>query len=205
MTGAVVAWLLGACGGGAEEPPLGPGAEVPSGLALDARLTVTDAAVTVDYRFTNGSGAVVLLADRPARPSGAGVRYDAATAYVVGDADRDDAILVTQRVFAWPDGFEAVTPPVVGVTEVAPGATVERAIEVARPFVRLHPFGDDLGDGTIALPPEPATVTFCLGVLPSPLPTPAAAREEAGVTVVAHGTELADAQAVLCAEAVDLR
>ena len=36
-------------------------------------------------------------------------------------------------------------------------------------FVRLHPYGNDIGYGEIDLPSDPDSVRFCLGVIATPL------------------------------------
>lgn len=213
---AVLGLLLGGCGdgdkspggsepGGAPSDPADPPGGAPAPPATFAADVVPGAdGVRITYTLRNDGTGELLVVDGIPRPSGATVVYGPDRAYVTGAGA--DGILLSQRVFPWPDagamGWEQA--PRVGVTRLAAGQELRRELTVPEPFVRAHPFGDDLGDGPVALPEQPREVTFCLGVIAPPY-APALAYDERGETpTVAHGNESWAAQHQLCAEPVPL-
>lgn len=211
---AVLGLALGGCGAGGDEPGDDPaaGASEPAdppggvadpGLDLTATVRADDDAVRVSWRLRNTTDGELLVVDRVPRPAGAGTTYDATLAYVTG---RGSGILVSQRLFPWPDTDRKAwgQAPRAGVTRLAAGAELSRELSVPRPFVRRQPFGDDLGDGPVALPADPDRVTFCLGVVAPPYHPALGLSEEDGTTTVNHGKVSWESQTQLCAEPVDL-
>ncbi len=211
---AVLGLALGGCGEDPAPGPSGGGAGPsepadPAGGAADpgvdfrADVEVVDGAVRVSWRLENTTDAELLVVDGVPRPAGAGTRYDAGLAYVTG---RGSGVLLSQRVFPWPDTDRMAwgQAPRAGVTRLAAGEELSRELTVPEPFARRHPFGEDLGDGPVALPADPDTVTFCLGVVAPPYPPALALSEDDGTTTIAHGNAAWDAQAQLCADPVDL-
>lgn len=205
---AVLGLALGGCGADAKDPSPAGGPSDPAdpdggvadpGLDFAATVRTGDGTVRVSWRLRNTTDGELLVLDGVPRAAGAGVRYDAALAYVTG---RGSGILLSQRAFPWPD-TDAMTweqAPRVGVTRLAAGAELRRELTVAEPLERRHPFGADLGDGPVALPDDPDEVTFCLGVVAPPYPPALGLSEDDGVTTVNHGNATWDAQTQLCAD-----
>ncbi len=211
---AVLGLALGGCGdGGADDdPPPRAGATDPADPAggaerpdadFTASVQVVGDAVRVSWTLRNTTDGELLVVDGVPRVAGAGIRYDATLAYVSG---RGSGVLLSQRAFPWPETDRKAwdQAPRVGVTRLAAGEELTRELSVAEPFVRRHPFGDDLGAGPVALPADPDAVTFCLGVIAPPYPPALGLVEEDEVTTIGHGNAAWDAQAQLCADPVAL-
>ncbi len=164
---------LTGCGGegdgsDGESPTPSSSADRPDLIFTDD-VVVSDDSVQVTYSLKNtGSQPATVLNRVPNGPSGAAVDYDPSAAWVTGD---DDEIVVSQQVFPRPDTDKMTweTSAVTGATTLAPGATLDGSVTVPRPFVRFHPYGNDIGDGEIELPDDPSSVGFCLGVIATPL------------------------------------
>ncbi|WP_418064153.1 hypothetical protein [Pimelobacter simplex] len=220
---AVLGLLLGGCGGGDGSTGGAPGgpaapadpadpADPPGGApappaTFDADVVPGADGVRITYTLRNDGTGELLVVDGVPRPSGATVRYAPDRAYVTGRGA--DGILLSQRVFPWPDtdGMAWDQAPRVGVTRLAAGQELRRELTVPEPFVRAHPFGDDLGDGPVALPAHPSEVTFCLGVIAPPYPPALALDEGEGeddVPTVNHGNVPWAAQHQLCSDPVPL-
>ena len=122
---------------------------------VDADIQVADESVIISYSLTNTGEQPITVLD-PTPP------------YVTGD---DDQIVVSQQVFPRPDTDRKTweTSATTAATTVAAGETVHGKVSVPRPFVRLHPYGNDIGYGEIDLPSDPDSVRFCLGVIATPL------------------------------------
>lgn len=205
--------VLGGCREDAPDPgpsaswpsdPADPGGGVPDpGLDVTTTVRVADGTVRVTWRLRNTTDGELLVVDGVPRSVGAGTRYDAALAYVTG---RGTGILLSQRVFPWPDTDRMAwgQAPRVGVTRLGAGRELRRELSVTEPFVRRHPFGDDLGEGPVALPDDPDRVTFCLGVIAAPYPPALGRSEDDGATTIGHGNAAWEAQTQLCSEPVDL-
>lgn len=209
---AVLGLTLGGCGADAKDPapagapsdPADPeGGVADPGLDFAATVRVADGTVRVSWRLRNTTDGELLVLDGVPRAAGAGVRYDATLAYVTG---RGSGILLSQRAFPWPDTDSMAwgQAPRVGVTRLAAGHELSRELAVPEPFVRRQPFGDDLGDGPVALPEDPDRVTFCLGVVAPPYPPALGLSDDDGATTLAHGNAAWDAQTQLCSDPVDL-
>ncbi|MFI5622279.1 hypothetical protein ACIA03_02335 [Nocardioides sp. NPDC051685] len=190
--GVLVVALLMSLGGCAEDSPygeFGPTGPAPSPEAtFDADVTVGETGVQVSYRFANGGDKPLMLVNRPGVAAGAGVRYREDAAYVTEDAG--GGVLLSQALFGFPDTdqtWESV--PRVGVTEVAPGETVEGDVMSAVPLTWFHPFGSDFGSGPLSIPSDVDEVRFCLGVVSSPFPESMTPRtEEDGMQTVGHAS-----------------
>ncbi|MBG6094434.1 hypothetical protein [Nocardioides luteus] len=203
--GVLVVALLMPLSGCAEDSPygeFGPSGSAPAPVAtFDAEVTVADAEVQVSYRFANEGDEPLLLINRPAVPAGAGVRYRTDAAYVTEDAD--GGALLSQALFGFPDTDQTwASIPRVGVTEVAPGEAVEVEVTSALPLTWFHPFGTDLGTGSMSLPSDVARVRFCLGVVGPRRPESMTPRtEEDGTRTVGHASA---AQHLFCSEPEEL-
>ena len=208
-------WAAGcadSAGGGPDRRPVENGGEPadPPGAAekpparFVGRLDVGDSGVTVRYSVTNRGREPLLVVNRLPKPSGAGVRYTPDRGYVAGHGE--DRVLVSQRAFPWPDsdriGF--AQPPMVGVTRLPPGASTRAEVTVPLPLQRSHPFGDDLGYGTIELPDPVEQVEFCLGVIAPPFPPALSLHRDDGTEVINHGNAAHQAQYLFCTEPVPL-
>src|SRR6478609_5832943 len=140
--------------GGEPADPTSPAARPDADFS--AELTVADDAVRVTYRLVNSSDKELLV---PNQLGDENAEYDGDTsrAYVTG---ADGGVVLSQRVFPQPDTDQMswAQAPKVQATRVAPGETLTGSVEVPRPFVRVQPFGDDLGYGVIALPDPAADV-----------------------------------------------
>lgn len=195
--------LLGGCAEGEVEAPygeFGPSSTAPAQDAtFEADVTVTDKEVKVNYRFANDGDDPVMLINRPGVAAGAGVRYREDAAYATEDAD--GGALLSQALFGIPDSdqtWESI--PRVGVTEVAPGETVEVDVRSAVPLTWFHPFGSDFGSGPMSIPADIDKIRFCLGVVSSPFPESMTPRtEEDGTQTVGHASA---EQHLFCSESV---
>ncbi|MEI7054824.1 hypothetical protein WBG06_03320 [Nocardioides sp. CCNWLW239] len=194
--------LAGCADAGADSPygEFGPSGSAPAPEAtFGAEVSVGDTEVRVSYRFANDGDEPVLLINRPAVAAGAGVRYREDAAYVTEDAG--GGALLSQALFGIPDTdqtWESI--PRVGVTEVAPGETVEVDVSSAVPLTWFHPFGSDFGSGAMSIPDDVDKIRFCLGVVSSPFPesmTPQT--EEDGTRTVGHASA---EQHLFCSEPV---
>ena len=210
---AVLGLALGGCGADARDAPdPAPGASDPAdpdggvadpGLDFTATVTAEDGAVRVSWTLRNTTDGELLVVDGIPRVAGAGTRYDATLAYVTG---RGSGILLSQRAFPWPDTDRMAwgQAPRVGVTRLAAGRTLSRELSVTEPFERRQPFGEDLGDGPVARPPDPDRVTFCLGVLAAPYPPALGLSTDDEGATIGHGNAAWQAQTQLCSDPVDL-
>lgn len=203
--------VMTGCADAVEEPvetptqggPAGPAQEAPRpDVDFTAEITPDADAVTVSWSLTNTGSEPLLVVDRAPRPSGAAVVYDPEAAYVVGGDD--GLVMISSQLFATPetDRMTWTQLPRAGATEVAPGATIERTLSMPVPFVRASPWGDDIGDGPIALPDPVTDLQFCLGVLagePQPAWGPG---PDGDVVVLNHGSRAVAAQHVLCSDRV---
>ncbi|GAA4605617.1 hypothetical protein GCM10023107_72740 [Actinoplanes octamycinicus] len=173
MSGRVLAAVLvaalacGGCDGRAVEPddpqPVGDGPEV----RFSASVEVGERAVHVRYELTNTSGEPLTVFNRVPSytPSGGLDTPDPGAVYVVGST-LDGRVQIAKRVFPRPDTDRmtwAMTPRV-AATVVAAGVSVGEEFDVPLPLTRRHPYGEDFGDGPIALPDPVRDVVFCLGV-----------------------------------------
>ena len=181
------------------DEPADPPADVAEPAAsFSSEVTAGDTEVAVSYHLTNDGDEPLLVVDRLPTPSGS----DFTTAQVYVSGQDDGRVLLSQRVFPWPDSdrINYAQAPQVGVTTVAPGETVSADVAVPLPLERRHPFGQDIGYGEIALPGPVTDVVFCLGVIPPPF-EPSLGRDHVdGVTTVDHGNESHEAQYLFCSK-----
>ncbi|GAA5143113.1 hypothetical protein GCM10023340_07820 [Nocardioides marinquilinus] len=198
--------LLAGCGddaggdvGDVGDEPAPPSSSAPAtsaapadlGATLDADVRVDGSLVRIRYTLTNGGDEPLPVVDA--------VGTDAATidpteVYVVG---ADDGVLqLSQRLFARPadDDNDYAAPFYAGVTEVPPGESLERSLEVGLPAREDKPFPGYYADGEQPAPWPAASVVFCVGAL-----DPALDLLDGRVT---HGSDVA--QQVLCSDEVDL-
>ncbi|GGR58225.1 hypothetical protein J2S40_003456 [Nocardioides luteus] len=184
--------LMLALSGCAHDEPYGEHGPSSTASAPEARFDVEvtpgNTEVEVRYRFSNDGDEPLMLVNRPAVPSGGGVRHREDTAYVTEDAG--GGALLSQALFGFPESdhiWESV--PRVGVTMVKPGETVEVDVRSALPLTWFHPFGNDFGSGTLSVPSDVEEVRFCLGVVSSPFPESMTPRtEEDGTRTVGHAS-----------------
>lgn len=199
-----IVWLLAvllaatACSSPDDGPATGPEPSTPTATPtppdVDFESTVTMSAqeVTVEWSLTNRSGDPLLVTNRVPDSSGR-ISTNADTVYVLPGADDGEVSLAKQVL---PVSADAVGDsfPWIGVTEVAPGASIEERLRVPLPLEPYAPPGSD----DQSLPDPFDTVVFCLGVL--------VGRDESwgfhdqgGVESVNHGRALSG-QSVLCSE-----
>lgn len=187
----------------ADPPPAAPRPDVD----FEAEVEVVDGEVRAQYTVTNNTGQAVFLPNRVPVPSGGGVHH-ANLPYVTG-AD-DGVVVLSQRAFPWPDPtVTRAVPPRGAGTMLPAGEAVTVALGAPAPLERRHPFGDDLGHGTIALPDPVTGVRLCVGVVAPPFP-PAMGldRVQRGTTPAedvyefAHGNAAHDAQHLFCSDTV---
>ena len=166
---------------------------------FSAEVTPGADAVAVSWTLTNTGDERLLVVDRVPRASGAAVVYDPQATYVVGGDD--GLVQVAQQLYAMPETtMSYAQPPRAGATELAPGATIQRDITVPLPLERLSPWGNDVGDGPIALPDPVTSVQFCLGVVAGE-PEPSWGLDRAdGTLTLQHGSGAVAAQHVLCSD-----
>lgn len=142
--------------GGCSAKPGEPADPQPAGSApaagFTAEVTVGGGAVKVAYTLVNRSGGTLVVLSR------------VDPAYVVGQAD--GRIQIGQRAFTMPEGDKTWSQPVFadGV-RLKDGDKIEKTLTVPLPLTRNHPYGDDYGDGPIALPDAAKEVVFCLGAV----------------------------------------
>jgi hypothetical protein len=176
-----LAAVLGAAGCGSpppSEPADPPATGTPPTVEFTATLAVEGQRLHITYRLTNRSGEPLIVLNRVADG-------DANAVYVTGRGG-SGRVEVAKRAFAMPDTTRrtwAHPEHVSGVTLPA-GQSVGEDLTVPLPLRRQHPYGDDIGYGTIKLPEPVKDVVFCLGVIREREAPP---HESAGDTVtVAH-------------------
>lgn len=168
----------------------------PTGTTYDATIEVEADQVVVRWSLSNEGSSELLVVDRVPAAAGAGVSFERGSAYVT---PRDDGVELSQRVFPWPDtDMTWATAPRVGVTRLAAGETLRGTVAVPRPLTLHHPFGSDLGDGELTLPPSPDQVAFCLGVIAPPLKPALALTATNGVETIVHGKVPFESQHLFC-------
>ncbi|UUW90175.1 hypothetical protein [Pimelobacter simplex] len=206
--GLVLALVLGLAGcgddGGREDDPEpGPSAGVPEPPEPAGGAPAPPTTFDVDLAVVPGGGVRVRATLRNDGSDELLVVGSPEQAYVTG---RGDGVLLSQRVFPWPDaeGVGWAQAPRVEVTRLAAGEELRRDLTVPEPFVRAHPFGADLGDGPVMLPEKPREVTYCLGVIAPPYPPALGLDRRDGTTTVAHGNEAWMVQHQLCSDIVNL-
>ena len=148
-----LAWGLGGCSGKqspAEPPDPQPATPAPA-VEFTATVDAGSDAVHVVYRLVNTSGSELLA-------------FKNDKVYVTGQDN--GRVQLAQRAFAMPDGDVTWShpEPADGV-RVGNGKELTGELTVPLPLKRSHPYGDDYGDGTIALPDPIKDIVFCLGVV----------------------------------------
>ncbi|RYC07442.1 hypothetical protein [Nocardioides zhouii] len=188
-----------------EGGPAAPPQEAPRpDVDFDVEVNPGPDAISVSWSLTNTGAAPLLVVDRVPRASGASVAYDPEVTYVVG-AD-DGTVQVAQRLYDLPEGdrISYAQLPRAGATELAPGDSLERDLEVPLPLVRASPWGDDIGFGSIELPDPVTSVQYCLGVVAGdPEPAWGLDRTDDGI-LLNHGGGAVAAQHVLCSDPIPL-
>jgi len=212
----VAAGVLAGCadGSGPDEPedtgltsggePADPRSDVPEPEAtFQVQVSPGDTSVAVTYTLTNDSSVPMLIPNQLTESNGT-VDDTRQTVYVTGTGDASAAI--SQRVFASPDTdrMDFAQLPSVGVSRLAPAGTLSVDLEVALPLERRHPFGDDLGYGTIELPDPVEEVQFCLGVISAPFAPNLGLERSDGTSTIQHGTPSNEAQYLFCSDEIDL-
>jgi hypothetical protein len=188
-----LAALIGttACGGSAPKEPVDtPASGNPPAVRFSSHLEVRDEALHISYDLVNESGQDLIVLNRVPAYSKSGVPSDDADAvYVVGEKP-DGRVQIAKRAFGMPDTDNMTwtqIPQIFGV-RIGQRQSVSEDITVALPLRRHHPYGDDFGDGPIALPDPVKEVRFCLGVVraaEAPATTPSAGPSPAGNGTVA--------------------
>lgn len=116
-----------------------------------ANVDVTDTAVHITYALTNTSGGELYA-------------FNSDTVYVTGQPN--GRVQLAQRAFAMPDGSITWASPIPAPgVRVGDGKTITGDLSVPLPLQRKHPYGNDYGNGPIALPDPITDVVFCLGVV----------------------------------------
>ena len=165
-------------------------------------VTPDDTSVSIRYRLTNGSS--VRADPEPAHRLQRHRRRHPADR--LRDRDGRASVAISQRVFASPDTdrLDFAQLPTVGVSRLTPAGTLSVDLEVPLPLERRHPFGDDLGYGTIELPDPVEEVQFCLGVISAPFAPNLGLVRSDGASTIQHGTPANEAQYLFCSDPVDL-
>ncbi len=181
--------------------PVGQGTTdtVEATFDVDVDVAPSDTAVSVRYEWTNESDEAVLVVDRPTARVGASTRPSPEAWYAVGVGD--GVVQVSQRLFERPvDAPDAAQEIPVGMTQVAPGATLDGSLEVPLPIVEATPYDGRHapGEGPVG---DPTSVQFCLGVLVPPYDPRLVDRTDDGVIGYHGSTEL---QTLFCSDPVGL-
>ena len=195
---------LGGCAS-ARPAPAEPADPAPTGAApavdFTASVQVGADALTISYRLVNHSGGDLVALNRvPAFSSGGAQLENPGAVYVTGAAG--GRVEVAKRAFAMPqtDKMSWNHAALVGATVVHDGQPVTEEFTVGLPLHRSHPYGDDIGDGPIALPSPVTEVVFCLGVVPA-ASLPPAVRESLNVP---HLSATTASQHLFCSPPVKL-
>jgi len=153
-----------ACGSSRPTEPADPPATgAPPAVELTATLTVQEQRLHVTYRLVNRSGEpLIVLNQVPTATS----TPDANAVYVTGRPG-SGRVEIAKRAYAMPDTDRKTwaQPEHVAGVILAPGGSVGEDLTVPLPLRRRHPYGDDIGYGTIKLPDPVQDVVFCLGVV----------------------------------------
>ncbi|MEV4415774.1 hypothetical protein [Catellatospora sp. NPDC049609] len=154
------------CAASPGEPPNSTPTGAPPEADFSASVTQEDDVLHIRYRLVNKSTtAVYVLNGVPLQEQTLTVRPAPDAVYVTGRGSH--TVEIAKRAFDMPStdrkAWEA--PYRVAGRLVAPGEAFSEEVTVALPLHRRHPYGDDLGEGVIALPDPTDTVVFCVGVV----------------------------------------
>jgi hypothetical protein len=112
-----------------------------------------------------------------------------------------------------PTNINLVRSPVLAGSALAPGGSISEEFSVPLPLRRSHPYGDNVGFGTVVLPDPVTEIVFCLGVIRGALATdhrsPAAGPSATAVGVtevgqIPHAGEVLTGQHLFCSDPVRL-
>ena len=155
------------CGSTPAEPPDPPATGTPPAVQFSSAIEVRGQALHITYELVNTSGADLVVLNRvPAYTAAGAETQDPDAVYVTGGGPTG-RVEISKRAFAMPDTEHkswAQAARISGVT-VQQGQSIGEELTVPLPLRRHHPYGDDLGDGSIALPDPVTEVVFCLGVV----------------------------------------
>jgi hypothetical protein len=186
-----------ACGGTPPAEPADPPATgAPPAVELTATLTVDGQRLHITYQLANRSDEPLIVLNRV--PAG-----DANAVYVTGRGG-SGRVEVAKRAFAMPEtkGRTWAHPEQVSGVTLPSGQSVSEDLTVPLPLRRHHPYGDDLGYGTIKLPDPVKDVVFCVGVIREREAPP---HESAGGTVtIAHLSGATRVQYLSCSAPLKL-
>ncbi|MFG1925328.1 hypothetical protein [Cryptosporangium sp. NPDC048952] len=186
------------------EPPdpsatgTGPAVQFTSAIEADGQQ------LHVHYRLVNESAGNLVVLNRAASPSDGG--FDDPNAVYVTGRGSGGQVEVSKRAFAMPDTEKKswANPARVGGTLVPRGGAAEESFTVSLPLRRYHPYGDDYGDGPVALPDPVTGVRFCLGVLPGNAVDPAGPTPGVGPVTLPHLGSTTRVQHLFCSAQTDL-
>jgi len=157
----------GACTTAPAEPADPPASGNRPAVGFTATVTVDGQAVRISYQLVNQSTDELIVLNRvPAYTTAGTEKADPNAVYVVGRA-KSHTVEIGKRAFPMPDTGKKTwvqAPRVAGVT-LPPGQSIGEEVTVSLPLQRRHPYGDDFGDGTIALPDPIKELVFCVGVI----------------------------------------
>jgi hypothetical protein len=155
------------CGSTPAEPADPRATGTPPTVQFTAGVEVRGQSLQISYQLVNSSGQdLIVLNQVPAFTASGSPKPDVNAVYVTG-ADLQGRVEISKRAFAMPDTENkswAQAARISGVV-VKPGQSVGEELTVPLPLRRHHPYGDDLGEGTISLPDPVTEVVFCLGVI----------------------------------------
>jgi hypothetical protein len=157
----------GGCTAAPAEPVDPPASGNPPAVGFTATVTVEGQAIRISYQLVNQSPDELIVLNRvPAYAAAGTQKADPNSVYIVGRA-KTHTVEIAKRAYPMPETGKkdwGQAARVTGIT-LPPGQSVSEELTVPLPLQRRHPYGDDFGEGTIALPDPINDVVFCVGVL----------------------------------------
>ena len=167
LIAATLAAVLGGCTGAPAEPAETPATGTTPSVEFSADIEVKGQSLHITYHLINQSGEDLIVLDQVPTYTVAGtVTQDVNAVYITGRPDSGQ-VEIAKRAFAMPETDRktwARAARVSGIV-VAAGQPVGEELTVPLALRRHHPYGDDIGYGTIKLPDPVTAAVFCVGVV----------------------------------------
>jgi hypothetical protein len=194
------------CSGSPGEPSDPPASGAAPAAGFTATVTPGDGSLAITYSFTNQTTSdLIALNQVPAYSASGALTVDPGAVYVTGRGD-DGRVEISKRAFAMPDTGGKVTWAAANIIRgviVGPGKSIGETFRVPLALKRRFPYGDDLGDGKIALPDPVRDVVFCLGVVARSALPPTLKVDDGKVTTT-HSAATTAAQHLFCSSPAKL-